>query len=145
MKTFSIGFEESGFNELPHARAVAERYGTDHREFVVRSNAAEVLPKLVRHYGEPYADSSALPSYYLAKLTREHVTVALNGDGGDEFFAGYDRYRALQYFKIARILMPFGPLARALSRWRALPPRARRVFAGAGHPTRRSPCCCRRA
>ena len=136
VKTFSIGFEESGFNELPHARAVAERYGTDHREFVVRSNAAEVLPKLVRHYGEPYADSSALPSYYLAKLTREHVTVALNGDGGDEFFAGYDRYRALQYFKIARILMPFGPLARALSRWRALPPRARRVFAGAGHPPR---------
>lgn len=82
VKTFSIGFEESGFNELPHARAVAERYATDHHEFVVKSNAAEVLPKLVRHYGEPYADSSALPSYYLAKLTREHVTVALNGDGG---------------------------------------------------------------
>ena len=136
VKTFSIGFEESGFNELPHARAVAERYGTDHHEFVVKSNAAEVLPKLVRHYGEPYADSSALPSYYLAKLTREHVTVALNGDGGDEFFAGYDRYRALQYFKLARFLMPFGPAARALSQWRALPTRARRAFAGAGHDPR---------
>ena len=136
VKTFSIGFEESGFNELPHARAVAERYGTEHHEFVVRSNAAEVLPKLVRHYGEPYADSSALPSYYLAKLTREHVTVALNGDGGDEFFAGYDRYRALQYFKLARFLMPFGPVARALSQWRALPIRARRAFAGAGHDPR---------
>jgi asparagine synthase (glutamine-hydrolysing) len=136
VKTFSIGFEESGFNELPHARAVAERYATDHHEFVVKSNAAEVLPKLVRHYGEPYADSSALPSYYLAKLTREHVTVALNGDGGDEFFAGYDRYRALPYFKLARLLMPFGPAARALSQWRALPIRARRAFAGAGHNPR---------
>ena len=136
VKTFSIGFEESGFNELPHARAVAERYATDHHEFVVKSNAAEVLPKLVRHYGEPYADSSALPSYYLAKLTREHVTVALNGDGGDEFFAGYDRYRALQYFKVARILMPLGPAARALSQWTALPTRVRRAFAGAGHDPR---------
>jgi len=132
VKTFSIGFEESGFNELPHARAVAERYGTDHREFVVKSNAAEVLPKLVRHYGEPYADSSAVPSYYLAKLTREHVTVALNGDGGDEFFAGYDRYRALRYFKLARLLMPFGPGARALARWPVLPQRMRRAFKGAG-------------
>ncbi len=136
VKTFSIGFEESGFNELPHARAVATRYGTEHHEFVVKSNAAEVLPKLVRHYGEPYADSSALPSYYLAKLTREHVTVALNGDGGDEFFAGYDRYRALPYFKLARLLMPFGPVARALSQWRALPTRARRALAGAGHDPR---------
>jgi asparagine synthase (glutamine-hydrolysing) len=136
VKTFSIGFEESGFNELPHARAVAERYATDHREFVVKSNAAEVLPRLVRHYGEPYADSSALPSYYLAKLTREHVTVALNGDGGDEFFAGYDRYRALPYFTMARWLMPLGPVARALSQWRALPVRARRAFAGAGHNPR---------
>ena len=136
VKTFSIGFEESGFNELPHARAVAERYATDHHEFVVKSNAAEVLPTLVRHYGEPYADSSALPSYYLAKLTREHVTVALNGDGGDEFFAGYDRYRALQYFKLARVLMPLAPVARALSQWRVLPLRARRAFAGAGHDPR---------
>ncbi len=136
VKTFSIGFEESGFNELPHARAVAERYGTEHHEFVVKSNAAEVLPRLVRHYGEPYADSSALPSYYLAKLTREHVTVALNGDGGDEFFAGYDRYRALQYFKLARFLMPLAPAVRALARWRALPSRARRAFAGAGRDPR---------
>lgn len=136
VKTFSIGFEESGFNELPHARAVAERYATDHREFVVKSNAAEVLPRLVRHYGEPYADSSALPSYYLAKLTREHVTVALNGDGGDEFFAGYDRYRALHYFKLARLMMPLAPVARGLSRWPALPTRVRRAFAGAGHDPR---------
>jgi len=94
VKTFSIGFEEKEFNELPYARMVAERYGTDHNELVVRPDAQEVLPTLVRHYGEPYADSSAIPSYYVARLTREHVKVALNGDGGDESFAGYDRYWA---------------------------------------------------
>ncbi len=92
VKTFSIGFEERAFNELPYARQVAERYGTEHHELVVRPNALEVLPTLVRHYGEPYADSSAVPSYYVAQMTREHVTVALNGDGGDECFAGYERY-----------------------------------------------------
>jgi asparagine synthase (glutamine-hydrolysing) len=94
VKTFSIGFGDDRYNELPGARLVAERYGTEHHEFVVEPRAAEVLPTLVRHYGEPYADSSALPTYYLARLTREHVTVALNGDGGDELLAGYDRYRA---------------------------------------------------
>jgi asparagine synthase (glutamine-hydrolysing) len=92
VKTFSIGFDEQEFNELPHARRVAERCGTEHHELIVRPNALEVLPTLVRHYGEPYADSSAIPSYYVAKLTREHVKVALNGDGGDECFAGYERY-----------------------------------------------------
>ena len=89
VKTFSIGFEEADYNELPHARRVAQRYGCEHHEFIVQPRAVDVLPTLVRHYGEPYADSSAIPSYYLAKLTREHVTVALNGDGGDEVFAGY--------------------------------------------------------
>jgi len=136
VKTFSIGFEEDGFNELPHARAVAERYGTEHHKFVVKPNAAEVLPTLVRHYGEPYADSSALPTFYLAKLTREHVTVALNGDGGDEFFAGYDRYRALPYFRLARALGPLGSLARGASGLRALPSRARRALSGAGRDPR---------
>jgi asparagine synthase (glutamine-hydrolysing) len=92
VKTFSIGFEEREFDELPYARAVARRYGTDHHELLVRPSALEVLPTLVRHYGEPYGDSSAIPSYYVAKLTRRHVTVALNGDGGDESFAGYERY-----------------------------------------------------
>jgi asparagine synthase (glutamine-hydrolysing) len=94
VKTFSIGFEDKAFNELPYARLVAQRYGTDHHELVVRPNALEILPTLVRHYGEPYADSSAVPSYYVAQLTRQHVTVALNGDGGDESFAGYERYYA---------------------------------------------------
>jgi len=92
VKTFSIGFEEQEFDELPYARLVAERYATEHHEFVVRPNALEILPTLVRHYGEPYADSSAIPTYYVAKVTRDHVKVALNGDGGDECFAGYERY-----------------------------------------------------
>ncbi len=92
VKTFSIGFDDQEFNELPHARRVAERCGTEHHELIVRPNALEVLPKLVRHYGEPYADSSAIPTYYVAKLTRQHVKVVLNGDGGDECFAGYERY-----------------------------------------------------
>jgi asparagine synthase (glutamine-hydrolysing) len=89
VKTFAIGFDDPRFNELPHARRVAEKYGCDHHEFEVKPRAIEILPTLVRHYGEPYADSSAIPSFYLAKLTRQHVTVALNGDGGDEAFAGY--------------------------------------------------------
>jgi len=92
VKTFSIGFEEREFDELPYARALARQYGTDHHEMVVRPSTLEVLPTLVRHYGEPYADSSAVPSYHVAQLTRNHVKVALNGDGGDESFAGYERY-----------------------------------------------------
>ncbi|MDQ2974619.1 MAG: asparagine synthase (glutamine-hydrolyzing) [Acidobacteriota bacterium] len=96
VKTFSIGFEEQDFSELHHARRVAERVGADHHEFIVRPDALEVLPVLVEHYGEPYADSSAIPTYYVARETRKHVTVALNGDGGDESFAGYERYAAMR-------------------------------------------------
>jgi asparagine synthase (glutamine-hydrolysing) len=92
VKTFSIGFEEQSYDELTHARRIAEMWETDHHEFVVKPDALAVLPLLLRHYGEPYADSSAIPTYYVAKLTRDHVTVALNGDGGDESFAGYERY-----------------------------------------------------
>src|SRR5215207_7146792 len=96
VKTFSIGFEEQDFSELHHARRVAERVGAEHHEFVVRPDALEVLPTLVEHYGEPYADSSAIPTYYVSRETRRHVTVALNGDGGDECFAGYERYAAMR-------------------------------------------------
>jgi asparagine synthase (glutamine-hydrolysing) len=96
VKTFSIGFEEQDFSELHHARRVAEHVGAEHHEFIVRPNAMEVLPTLVEHYGEPYADSSALPTYYVSRETRKHVTVALNGDGGDECFAGYQRYAAMR-------------------------------------------------
>ena len=94
VKTFSIGFDDQSFNELHYARQVAERYATDHHEFMVTADAVTVLPELVWAYGEPYADSSALPTYYVARETGRHVTVALNGDGGDEAFAGYERYRA---------------------------------------------------
>ena len=96
IKTFSIGFEESEFSELPYAREVAKRWGCDHHEFVVTADMAEVVPKLAWHYGEPYADASALPSYYVARETRKYVTVALNGDGGDENFAGYVRHFAMK-------------------------------------------------
>ncbi|HEY8825805.1 MAG TPA: asparagine synthase (glutamine-hydrolyzing) [Candidatus Limnocylindria bacterium] len=94
VRTFSIGFGESDFSELKYARLVAERFGTRHEEFIVEPSALEVLPRLVRHLGNPFADSSVIPTYYVAKVARERVTVALNGDGGDELFAGYDRYRA---------------------------------------------------
>jgi asparagine synthase (glutamine-hydrolysing) len=92
VKTFSIGFADQELDELPRARLVAERFGTEHHELTVEPDAIELLPKLVRHYGEPFGDHSALPCFYLAQLAREQVTVALNGDGGDESFAGYQRY-----------------------------------------------------
>jgi asparagine synthase (glutamine-hydrolysing) len=95
VKTFSIGFEEGDYNELAYARNIAERFGTEHHEFIVKPKALEILPLLVERYGEPYADSSCIPTYYVSQQTRQHVTVALNGDGGDEVFAGYERYQAM--------------------------------------------------
>lgn len=92
VRTFSIGFSDRSFDELPYARLVARHFSTDHHEFQVEPEALEIMPKLVRHYGEPFADPSAIPTFYLAELTGRHVTVALNGDGGDESFAGYRRY-----------------------------------------------------
>ncbi|HZS09391.1 MAG TPA: asparagine synthase (glutamine-hydrolyzing) [Blastocatellia bacterium] len=94
VKTFSIGFREAAYNETEHARRVARLWATDHQEFIVEPDALAILPRLVRHYGEPYADSSAIPTFYVSQLTRANVTVALNGDGGDESFAGYERYLA---------------------------------------------------
>lgn len=104
VKTFSIGFEEQDFSELKYARKVAEHVGAEYNEFIVRPKALEILPTLVEHYGEPYADSSAIPTYYVSKETRKHVTVALNGDGGDESFAGYERYMAMEIAEIYRRL-----------------------------------------
>ncbi len=92
IKTFSIGFNEAEHDETAYAQMIADKYKTDHHKFIVKPNALEMLPMLVRQYEEPYADSSALPTFYLAKKTREYVTVALTGDGGDENFAGYGRY-----------------------------------------------------
>ena len=111
VKTFSIGFEEESFSELPYAREVAQAYGTEHRELIVKPEMADVLPKLAWHYGEPYADSSALPSYYVSRETRRFVTVALNGDGGDENFAGYIRYFAMKAAKLYDAVP--GPLRKA--------------------------------
>jgi asparagine synthase (glutamine-hydrolysing) len=109
VKTFSIGFEERDFSEVTYARQVARLYETDHHEEVLRPRAAELLPRLVRAYGEPFADPSALPTFLLSEMTRRHVTVALSGDGGDEAFAGYTRYA---HEKLARL---FQRLPRALS------------------------------
>jgi len=90
--TSSIGFEEKEFNELPYARAIASHFTTAHHEQIVRPDALAVVDRLSWHYDEPFADSSAVPTYYVSKVAREHVTVALSGDGGDENFAGYRRY-----------------------------------------------------
>ncbi len=94
IKTFSIGFEDKRFDELDLAREVARRYDTDHDEFVVRPDALRILPKLARHFGEPFADSSAVPVYYVSELAARKVKVVLSGEGGDEVFAGYETYLA---------------------------------------------------
>jgi asparagine synthase (glutamine-hydrolysing) len=100
-----VGFEEEGYSELPYARALAERYGTHHQEFTLRfDDLPRTLELAAEHFGEPFGDASAIPLYHLSMLTRESVTVALNGDGGDEAMAGYQRYW-------------LDPLANAYLRW----------------------------
>jgi asparagine synthase (glutamine-hydrolysing) len=125
VKTFSIGFEEASHNELPYARLIADRYATDHHEFIVKPQTIELLPKIAAHFEEPFADSSALPTWILCELTRQYVTVAINGDGGDENFAGYARYKAMQRYRILRSLDPLvrlshKTLARKLHRFKIL-------------------------
>jgi asparagine synthase (glutamine-hydrolysing) len=92
VKTFSIGFDEPSYDELEHARLVAKHFGTDHHEFVVKPDAVGILDRLISHFDEPFADSSAIPTWYVSEMARRHVTVVLSGDGGDELFGGYDRY-----------------------------------------------------
>jgi asparagine synthase (glutamine-hydrolysing) len=94
IRTFTIGFEEKSFSEADTAREVATRYGTEHHELIVRPDAITLLPTLVRHFDEPFADSSAIPVWYVSELARRHVTVVLSGEGGDEMLAGYETYRA---------------------------------------------------
>ena len=110
LRTFSIGFEESSFDERADARRVAERYGTRHRELVLRPDAALLLPALAEAFDEPFADSSALPTYLVSQLAAEDVKVALSGEGGDELFGGYYTYQAdllaLRAARLARIARP---------------------------------------
>ncbi|MDY6862826.1 MAG: asparagine synthase (glutamine-hydrolyzing) [Thermodesulfobacteriota bacterium] len=104
IKTFSIGFKEESYNELIHAREVAKYFNTDHHEFIVDYNIQAILPKIVFYLDEPFADSSAIPTYYLSKLAREYVTVAITGDGSDELLAGYRRYSAKKLLKIIKFI-----------------------------------------
>jgi asparagine synthase (glutamine-hydrolysing) len=115
VKTFSVGFTEGGRedNELPFARLVAERYKTEHHELVVEPDMVGLLPSIVRHHGEPFADTSAVPTRYLCEMTRQHVTVALSGDAGDEAFGGYRRYVWAHVAERLRSLP--GPLAGAVA------------------------------
>jgi asparagine synthase (glutamine-hydrolysing) len=99
LKTFTVGFQEGRFDERAHARRVADYLGTEHHEIVATETLAELLPRLVRQYDQPFADPAALPTLALSEATRRHVTVALNGDGGDETFAGYARYRGAPHWR----------------------------------------------
>jgi asparagine synthase (glutamine-hydrolysing) len=113
--TFSIGFEEQGFDETPRARLVAERYGTEHHELIVRPNAVELLPKLAETFDEPFADSSALPTWLVSELAASHVKVAMSGEGGDELFGGYYTYVAdLLAPRVGRLAAMARPLVERL-------------------------------
>ena len=114
VQTFTIGFEDrDGFDERQYARAVADRYRTDHHEFVVAPNAVDLIDRLVWHHDQPFGDSSALPTFLLNELTKQHVTVALSGDGGDEAFAGYERFAAaLAIERLRRVPAPLRSSAR---------------------------------
>ncbi len=114
VKTFTIGSEDPSFNELPDAQRIADLFSTDHHPIVLEADIVRLLPELVSTYEEPYADPSAIPTYLLARETRKDVTVALNGDGGDENFAGYVRYRILPFSqKWSRMPSPLHALVRA--------------------------------
>lgn len=131
IRTFSIGFHQSGYNEAEHAAAVARHLGTDHTEmYVTPEDAMAVIPSMPDYYDEPFADSSQIPTYLISRLTKQHVTVALSGDGGDEVFCGYTRYLAAQRYALLLFNTP-QPLRSSLSAvLRQVPPQAwDRIFA----------------
>ena len=102
IKSFTVGFGESEWTEAPYARRVAEQFGTEHHEYVVTPDTLDILPNLVWHLDEPFGDSSVLPTYHVSRMTRQDVTVALSGDGGDELFAGYTRYQGERLSRVFR-------------------------------------------
>lgn len=121
VKTFSIGFKESSYNELKYAKAVSEMYGTEHHEYTLEANALDLTDKLMRQLDEPFGDFSIFPTYMVSEIARQNVTVALSGDGGDELFAGYDTYKAHKFDRSIYHWLPkvvkrqgFGTLARRL-------------------------------
>ncbi|MBI3866560.1 MAG: asparagine synthase (glutamine-hydrolyzing) [Planctomycetia bacterium] len=121
VKSFSIGFPVQAFDERSFARLAAEHLKTEHHEQVVEPSALAILPKLIEQYDEPFADSSAIPTMYLSEMTRRHVTVALSGDGGDELFAGYERYRAVKLAERFDSLPRFAQKVISSPIWQSLP------------------------
>lgn len=119
IRTFAIGFAETDFDETAYAQAVADSVGTRHERFQVEADAVSILDRLVYHYDEPFSDSSAVPTWYLCQQTRQAVTVALSGDGGDELFAGYERYHALQWSESVQAWTPLTWMLQQpwLARW----------------------------
>ena len=102
IKTYSVGFKEKKYNELLFAKMVADRYQTDHHEIIIEPQAIDILPKMAHHYEEPFADNSALATWYLCQETRKDIKVALNGDGADEAFGGYKRYQAMAIYELLK-------------------------------------------
>jgi asparagine synthase (glutamine-hydrolysing) len=123
VKTFTIGFKEAAYSELDDARRVASHLGTEHHELVVEPDAVSLLQKLVWHFDEPFADSSAVPTFLVSELASKHVKMVLTGDGGDEMFGGYDRY--LKFMKLERLGALRGPVAMAMDLAGALLPNPR--------------------